>query len=141
MSTVMVVDDGNDIRALMVELLRIHGHDSVEAATGAEALSLLDSGVHPDLVVLDVQMPGLDGWQTLQAIRTGTETQALPVILCTVKQSDLDTALAWELGCDAYVTKPFAIAQLVREIDNVLARSADQRESRRREIRAGIGRA
>jgi CheY-like chemotaxis protein len=141
MSTVMIVDDGTDIRALMVELLRVHGHDSIEAASGLEALALLDAGADPDVVVLDVHMPELDGWQTLQRIRTDAHTETLPVVLCTVKNSDLDTALAWELGCDAYVTKPFSIAQLLREIETVVSRPHAEREARRREIRMCIGRA
>jgi CheY-like chemotaxis protein len=122
MSRVLVVDDDSDIRQLVVGLLRLSGHDVTSAPSGRDALTMLaDTDRLPDLVLLDVQMPDLDGWDTLRAIRERPELAALPVVFCTVKSSPSDVELGWSLGCDGYIVKPFAIAELVAEIARVLA--------------------
>ena len=133
---ILVVDDDADISTLVAELLRLAGHRTTTAASGTAALAALtepvDDGL-PDLVLLDVQMPELDGWDTLRAIRARPATAALPVVLCTVKSGPVDTELGWSLGCDGYVVKPFAIGDLVAEIEAVLGRSAEERVARRAE--------
>jgi DNA-binding response OmpR family regulator len=128
---VLVVDDDDDIRLLVAELLRLTGYEVLPAASGVEALAVLAAGVRPDLVLLDVQMPELDGWDTLRCIRNDVDLHHLPVVLCTVKSGPVDTALGWTLGCDGYVVKPFAIDALVGEVEAVLARTADEREAHR----------
>jgi two-component system OmpR family response regulator len=139
--TILVVDDDPDIRQLVAELLRLSAYDAVTASSGVEAIDRLAGGAErPSLVLLDVQMPELDGWATLRTIRADPALDALPVVLCTVKSSATDTALGWTLGCDGYVVKPFAIADLVAEIEVVLnAGGPRQRAARRaqalREIR------
>jgi CheY-like chemotaxis protein len=133
-ATVLIVDDGADMRRLVVDLLRVHGHEAREAGTGTEALERLEADPLPDLVMLDVQMPELDGWDTLHRLRTDPRTAELPVVMCTVKAGELDTALGWELGCDGYVTKPFAIDSLIREMETILSRSPDERQRRRRQV-------
>jgi two-component system, OmpR family, response regulator len=119
---VMVVDDDPDIRQLVVELLRLSGYDATSAPSGVEALALLarSTDERPDLVLLDVQMPDLDGWDTLRAIRRRSELAATPVILCTVKAGPADVELGWTLGCDGYLAKPFAIAEMLHEVRRVL---------------------
>ena len=120
MRTILVVDDDADIRQLVAELLRLSGYETVTADSGVEALVQLDRDPLPSLVLLDVQMPDLDGWDTLREIRSRVSLDALPVVLCTVKSSPTDTARGWSLGCDGYVVKPFAIADLVAEVEAVL---------------------
>ena len=85
----------------------------------------------PDLVLLDVQMPELDGWDTLRSIRSVERLKALPVILCTVKAGSADTALGWSIGCDGYLPKPFAIDALVRAVQEVLAATPEERDAKR----------
>ena len=131
MTQVLVVDDDDDIRTLVAELLRLSGYEVVAASSGVQALDLLAAGTHPDLVLLDVQMPELDGWDTLRRIRAGHDTADLPVVLCTVKSGPVDNALGWSLGCDGYVVKPFAIGALVEEVEGVLGRSGEERRRRR----------
>jgi len=131
MIRVLVVDDDGDIRLLVAELLRLSGYEVDMASSGVEALTVLGAGVHPDLVLLDVQMPDLDGWDTLRAIRADPALRELPVVLCTVKSGPVDTALGWTLGCDGYVVKPFAIDALVSEVEAVLGRSAAERLAHR----------
>ena len=131
MTQVLVVDDDDDIRLLVAELLRLTGYEVLPASSGVEALAVLAAGLDPDLVLLDVQMPEMDGWDTLRGIRADEDLQDLPVVLCTVKSGPVDTALGWALGCDGYVVKPFAIDALVSEVETVLARSIEERLARR----------
>lgn len=130
---VMVVDDAADIRLLVELVLSMAGYEVVGAACGTEALELLLRGRRPDIVMLDVQMPGIDGWETLRRLRRGAATAELPVVLCTVKGLREDTLKGWSLGCDGYVGKPFDIGNLVAELEAVLGRSVKQREDYRRE--------
>jgi CheY-like chemotaxis protein len=130
-ATILVVDDDPDIRQLVAELLRLSGYVSTTAASGGEALSRMAVGAIPSLVLLDVQMPELDGWDTLRAIRADPVLGRVPVVLCTVKAAAVDLALGWSLGCDGYVVKPFAIADLVSEVEAVLALDDRERAARR----------
>lgn len=131
MPTVLVVDDVPDIRFLVCQVLSLAGYDVEEAGSGPEALRRLAEPNPPDLVILDVQMPDMDGWEALAALRAAPATADLPVILCTVKVGAPDTIRAWELGCDGYVTKPFRTAALVAEVRAVHSRSAAERTTLR----------
>ena len=116
-----MVDDNADVRLLMAHVLRSAGFEVKVVDGGATALAFLRSGEpRPDAVLLDVQMPELDGWDTLERIRVATE---LPVILCTVKGRPSDRERGWRLGCDGYLTKPFDARALVGEVRSVIARS------------------
>jgi len=138
MPRALLVDDSADIRLLMATMLRAGGFDVDEAADGVDALAALDRPPPPDVVVLDVQMPTLDGWATLAAIRGGGETAGLPVVLCTVRASAADRAKAWELGCDGYVVKPFDIDVVVSEVRAALDRAASDRSAFRRQQLLGL---
>jgi two-component system OmpR family response regulator len=133
-ASILVVDDDPDIRQLVTELLRLSGFVAESEPSGVAALARLDAAADadlPELVLLDVQMPELDGWDTLRQLRSRDRLTALRVILCTVKASSADAALGWALGCDGYVAKPFAIADLVAEVRSVLGRDDDARVARR----------
>lgn len=132
MSTVLLVDDAQDIRLLVRAVLQRAGHEVIEADCGSAALALLDQPPLPDAVILDIQMPGLDGWETLVQLRGHGTAYDVPVLMCSVKASPEDTGRAWALGCDGYLTKPFNIAQLVQEIEAVIARSPSERHAIRR---------
>ncbi|MGH2687456.1 MAG: response regulator [Actinomycetota bacterium] len=130
---VLVVDDGADIRFLIRTVLALAGHQVEQAGGGAEALALLapdptPAGL-PSVVILDVQMPGMDGWDTLRAIRSNPRTAEVRVILCTVKGRPEDIALGWELGCDGYLNKPFGIDELRDEVATVAGRGREERLS------------
>ncbi|HVS66988.1 MAG TPA: response regulator [Mycobacteriales bacterium] len=132
MTTVLVVDDAADIRLLQRAILGRSGFSVVEAAGGPDALAALATEPLPDAVVLDVQMPVMDGWETLAAIRADPRLESVPVIMCTVKALPADTERAWRAGCDGYLSKPFAIGRLVEEVQTALARTVQQREAVRR---------
>jgi adenylate cyclase len=132
MARALVVDDAPDIRLLADLVLSMAGFAVTAASSGREALRLLAADDLPDIVLLDVQMPDVDGWETLSRVRADPRTADLPVVLCTVKGLPEDTLRGWSLGCDGYIGKPFDIAGLVDELRGVLARGPQEREALRR---------
>lgn len=128
---VLVVDDNADVRLLVRYALGHYGVRVTEAEGGTQALAILASAMIPDLVLLDVQMPDMDGWETLEAIRRTPSIADLPVVLCTVKARPEDTVRGWELDCDGYVTKPFDIDALHAQVREVAARTMPERLAER----------
>jgi CheY-like chemotaxis protein len=129
----MTVDDADDLRALVRTVLESNGFDVVEAASGRAALDELAAGTRPDVIVLDVQMPDLDGWDTLAAIRGEPATADLAVVLCTVRAAQADMEHGWQLGCDGFLPKPFAIEELARIVMETCGRSQEERAALRAE--------
>lgn len=136
----LVVDDAADIRLLADLVLTMAGFTVTAASSGREALQMLAGGDLPDIVLLDVQMPDVDGWETLSRVRATPHTADLPVVLCTVKGLPEDTRKGWSLGCDGYLGKPFDIGGLVEELNAVLERTPTQRLSVRRDHVADLAR-
>lgn len=118
---VLVVDDEPDVRSLVRLLLERAGYHVSEAVDGRAALRHIFSEV-PDLVLLDVTMPDIDGWQTLQRIRDVTD---VPVIMLTAASTELEKVRGLKSGADDYVTKPFGRQELLARIDAILRRSSD----------------
>ena len=125
MSCILVVDDDTDIRGLVLELLQRAGHDVVEAPDGNDGLKRFYAE-KPDLVILDVQMPGLDGWGVLERIR---ELSEVPVIMLTARAEELDKVRGLRAGADDYVTKPFGRQELLARVEAHLRRSRDRQEA------------
>ena len=115
---VLVVDDEARIRGIVRRYLESDGFDVAEAKDGDGALSRVRDW-HPDLVVLDVMMPGTDGLEVLRQLRTGSD---VPVILLTARSEELDKLIGLSVGADDYVTKPFSPRELVARIKAVLRR-------------------
>jgi DNA-binding response OmpR family regulator len=118
MTRILVVDDDADIRTLVGELLQRAGHGVIEAPDGESGLKLFYSQ-HPDLVVLDVSMPGLDGWEVLKRIR---ELSDVPVLMLTARAEELEKVRGLRGGADDYVTKPFGRQELLARVDAGLRR-------------------
>jgi DNA-binding response OmpR family regulator len=116
---ILVVDDDPDIRGLLRELLDRRGFSVLEAGDGQEALRAFYDE-RPDLVVLDVQMPGLDGWKTLERIR---ELSDVPVVMLTAKATELEKTRGLRGGADDYVTKPFGRQELLARVEALLRRA------------------
>jgi DNA-binding response OmpR family regulator len=122
MTCVLVVDDESDIRGLVSELLQRAGHDVIEAADGNEGLRRFYAD-QPGLVILDVQMPGLDGWGVLERIR---ELSDVPVVMLTARAEELDKVRGLRAGADDYVTKPFGRQELLARVEGLLRRGRDR---------------
>lgn len=116
---ILVADDEDRIRKLIADFLAREGYEIIEAADGAQALSLSTGANKPDLVILDVMMPEMDGWTVLTELRRIGD---IPVILLTAKSSEADQLGGFRLGADDYVTKPFSPSLLVARVQALLRR-------------------
>jgi DNA-binding response OmpR family regulator len=119
MTTVLVVDDEHTIREVVVRYLEREGYRTLEAADGNRARELLE-GDSPDLVVLDLMLPGTDGLELCRWIRSRSQ---LPVIMLTARGEESDRIVGLELGADDYVTKPFSPRELAARVRTVLRRA------------------
>jgi DNA-binding response OmpR family regulator len=118
---VLVADDDPDIRSLVALRLEKSGYEVVSARDGEQALATALERV-PDLALLDVMMPKLDGYEVTERLREQDETRHLPVILLTARVQESDIARGVEAGADDYVTKPFSTSELRDRVQAVLGR-------------------
>jgi DNA-binding response OmpR family regulator len=119
MTKVLVVDDEPTVREVVAGYLRRDGHDVAEAGDGHVALELLDADP-PDLVVLDMMLPGVNGLDILRRIRSNGD---VPVIMLTARAEESDRVAGLELGADDYVVKPFSPRELAARVNGVLRRT------------------
>ena len=117
--SILIVDDEEDIRILLSELLRRAGYRVYEASNGQEALRQLFASP-PSLVMLDVAMPEMDGWTTLSRIR---EVSDVPVVMVTARGEELERVRGLQSGADDYVTKPFGRQELLARVEALLRRT------------------
>jgi CheY-like chemotaxis protein len=117
---ILCADDDADIRELLMFGLGGHGYRVVFAADGVEALRLAESW-KPALMILDVSMPGIDGFELTRRLRAGSNTSQIPVVLLTARVRDADIEEGYALGANAYITKPFHLEELNREVQRLLA--------------------
>jgi phosphate regulon transcriptional regulator PhoB len=118
---ILVVDDEKDILELIAFNLAREGYEVLTAGDGEKALELIMSG-KPDLVVLDLMLPGIKGLDVCRIIRRQPATEKLPVIMVTARGEDMDKVVGLEMGADDYLTKPFSVRELVARIRAVLRR-------------------
>ncbi|BAJ63962.1 response regulator transcription factor [Anaerolinea thermophila] len=116
---VLIVDDDPTLLRFLQDFLRAEAFEVLAANNGHEALKLAYQE-HPDLVVLDVMMPGMDGWEVCSRLH---ELSDIPIILLTAKTSEQDKLRGFQLGVDDYLTKPFSFAELAARIRAILARA------------------
>ena len=128
---ILVVDDEKNICDLLRMYLEKEGYSVVIAYTGLDAVNMFASE-NPDLVLLDVMLPQLDGWQVCREIRKTSET---PIIMLTAKDEVFDKVLGLELGADDYITKPFDTKELVARIKAVLRRTTQVKETDVKEVK------
>ncbi|WP_321493841.1 response regulator transcription factor [uncultured Desulfobacter sp.] len=119
-TTILVAEDDPNIRTGLIDTLESEGYQVIEAGDGNEALSSFEQQ-KPDLVLLDVMMPGKSGYDVCRAIRT--KDVRVPIIMLTAKGEEIDKVVGLKLGADDYITKPFGIHELLARIDAVLRRS------------------
>jgi two-component system, OmpR family, alkaline phosphatase synthesis response regulator PhoP len=119
--TILVADDEEDLRELVSYRLTRSGYDVIDAQDGEEAFRLASEHV-PDLMVLDVMMPRLDGYELTRRVRAEESLRAVPVILLTARSQETDVSRGFEVGADDYLKKPFNPDELVARVRAVLAR-------------------
>lgn len=119
--SLLLVDDDPDILALLQEQFRNQPFDIFTAPEGASALSLIRNQ-KPDLIVLDVRMPGLSGLEICRFLKADKNTREIPIIILSARSDEIDRVLGLEFGADDYVTKPFNSQELILRIHNVLRR-------------------
>jgi two-component system cell cycle response regulator DivK len=116
---ILVVEDQEDNRRILRDLLRSAGFALLEAATGEEGIRLAESG-RPDLILMDIQLPVLDGYEATRRIKAKAELRHIPIVVVTSYALSGDEAKARAAGADAYVTKPFSPRQLLGKIQQFL---------------------
>jgi DNA-binding response OmpR family regulator len=120
---VLVVDDHPATVHLVKSALEGMGMEVETAGNGAECL-LAISRKHPELIILDVVMPVMDGFQTLQVLQQTPETRDIPIIMLTARSDDADVTYGWRWGVSSYLTKPFSVDSLVALVQRVLEGTA-----------------
>jgi twitching motility two-component system response regulator PilH len=118
---VLIADDNPDLVAILSGRFRTHGFEVLEAKDGAEAMELIRAK-RPDVAVLDVMMPELNGYQVCRSIREDAGLADIRVVLLTAKDSDADKFWGAEVGADLYLTKPVEPASVVAHVQGLLAR-------------------
>ncbi len=125
-ATILLIDDDATLLDLLSSHLQTAGYRPLTAPDGVSGLRLA-AEARPDLVVLDVMMPGMDGWQVVERLRgrnaPTSHPDRLPIIMLTAKGEEIDKLRGFHLGVDDYVTKPFSFAELVARVGAVLARA------------------
>ena len=136
MATVLVVDDEEDIRELVRINLELDGHDVTVASSGDEALEQLRGSV-PELILLDVMMPGMDGWEVLTKIKAErADMSAVPVLMLTARSDDMDRIRGGIEGAIRYITKPFSLSDLRSEVRDALEGDPEPIKRRRAQHQA-----
>jgi two-component system cell cycle response regulator DivK len=116
---ILAIEDHEENRRLLRDLLTSFGYELIEALTGEEGVALAETEV-PDLILMDIQLPGIDGYETTRRIKANSALRHIPVIAVTSYALSGDEVKAFEAGCDAYVTKPFDPAELLAKIQEFL---------------------
>jgi DNA-binding response OmpR family regulator len=130
---VLVVDDEPDLLDLVQLDLELEGYDVEVARDGVQALEAIRER-RPDLVLLDVMMPRMDGWQVLADAKADEDTASVPIVMLTAKVQDQDQIRGWSHGAAEYITKPFSPLALSQVLQDVLATDPEEEERRRRMI-------
>lgn len=126
-ASILIVDDNPKFLA---DALPMYGYDVAVAEDGLEALKILSKeDSHFDLILLDVMMPNMDGWDTLKAIRKNKKTEYTPVIMITAVSEDQKVVSGLKIGADDYIVKPFILPNLLARIEAVLRRSSWQKQA------------
>lgn len=119
MKKILVVDDEPDINMILATYLSASGYETVSAKDGIEALDMAQSQ-HPDLILLDVMMPELSGFQVARLLKEDTATRAIPIVMLTAKTQQSDRFWGLESGAAAYLHKPFELSAVLDQVRSLL---------------------
>jgi DNA-binding NarL/FixJ family response regulator len=139
--TVLVADDNLGTRLAVTDYLELNGFVTIAAEDGREALALVEQ-YHPHLIVTDITMPQMDGYDVIRQIRSQPALRLLPVVFLTARDETTDRIAGYQLGCDAYLAKPFELPELLAVVRNLLERAQsvalELQFSRSQPVRANI---
>ncbi len=122
MSTILVIEDSQDNFDLIEDALE-DAHELVHAKTGQEGLAQAET-IRPDLILLDMGLPGMDGWEVARRLKADHQLAAVPIIAVTAHAMTGDREKCFDAGCDDYLSKPIAVQDLVQLVDRHVSRSA-----------------
>ncbi len=121
MPRILVAEDEKDIRELIAFTLRFAGFDVLLATNGAEAVEIAEAE-RPDLVILDVRMPKMSGYEACRRLKENPQTASLPVVFLSAKGQDSEIQQGLESGAEEYILKPFAPDELIQQVRGILSR-------------------
>ncbi|RJX28986.1 MAG: DNA-binding response regulator [Dethiobacter sp.] len=127
--TILIVEDDEEIVGLLRFNLENQGYRVITAEEGYKAQELVEK-LKPDLILLDIMLPGLDGYEVCRILRSNKELENIPIIMLTAKSEELDVVLGLELGADDYVTKPFSVRELLSRIKAHLRRNGKNKKDK-----------
>ena len=119
MTTVLIVDDSSTLREMISGLLIKAGMTVLEATDGVEAKEKIAANP-PDLVILDIVMPNMNGYELCRWVKSNPETETVPVVICSSKNEDFDRYWGMKQGADAYIAKPFRPIEMVETVKHLL---------------------
>jgi len=126
---VLVADDDNNLRKILCLFLKNAHYETVEASNGREALNMA-KGQNPDLILMDIMMPLLDGFSVCKLLKEDSDTKRIPVLICTAKNRKEDLIAAIKVGAEDYIIKPFTKETVLAKIEKALAARRDQSSTR-----------
>ena len=132
----LVVDDEADIANMLAEFFRMEGYEVSVAHDGPSALAAASSGPTPDIMLLDVNMPGMDGFEVCRRVRAQSD---IPIIMLTAREEEADKVMGLELGADDYITKPFSMRELMARVKANMRRTLSGEEREKPQTEAGDG--
>lgn len=132
-AVILLVEDNADNRIIYRTMLEHTGYTVLEAGDGKTGLETAREA-HPDLVLLDISIPVMDGWEVARTLKGDPETAEIPIIALTAHAMAADREKAAEVGCDGYLAKPVEPRRVVEEIKRLLTREASEGDARRAEI-------
>jgi DNA-binding response OmpR family regulator len=128
---ILVVDDEKGIQEIVSQALKRRGYDTLNAADGDTALDMAFTA-KPDLIILDLMRPRMDGWEVCRRLKSNKETASIPIIMLTARREETDVVEGLDLGADDYIKKPFSLAELTARVGAILRRVQIADESRQR---------
>jgi len=133
-NTILIVEDEEDIRALLIYNLRKEGFSATAVESGELGLQHAIAN-HPDLIILDLMLPGMDGLSVCRALKNGDETRDIPIIIASAKGEEADIVTGLEMGADDYVAKPFSPKVLIARIHALMRRTGQKPADQRAAVR------
>lgn len=132
MAKILIVDDEKDIADLVSYNLEREGFSTIKAFDGGKVLAIVKSQ-KPDLIILDLMLPGMNGLDICKSIRANPEMAHVPVIMLTAKGDEVDKIIGLEIGADDYITKPFSIKELIARVRTILRRIQEKEKTSAKE--------